>query len=346
MQLQTHGGDIYSNTYRLDFSANINPFGMPESVRAAAAEGVEKATHYPDVRCRQLRNAIAEKEQVPAEWILCGNGAAELLFSLAAAKRPKKALLLSPCFSEYEQALSAFGCETVFYELKKEQDFLPDEGILELLDASVQMTVLCSPNNPTGRLIPPELLEKIRCRCQEHQILLVLDECFLEFVDEERQNPQKKHLPEMKELFILKAFTKMYGMPGLRLGYGLCSDTELLESMKRVVQPWNVSLPAQLAGTAACKEQEFAERTRRLIHKEREYLEKQLKELGFPVYPSEANFLFFEAPQELYEVCQKAGILIRDCSNYRGLSKGYYRIAVRSHEENEQFIGELRKYYK
>ena len=345
MQTQVHGGDIYTREYCYDFFFFFNPFGMLESVKKAAMEGVTNAVCYPDIECRQLRSAISTKEHVAEEWILCGNGAAELLFSLVTALRPRKALLVSPGFAEYEQALKTTKCDIEFYRLKKENGFRLDENYLDALSRLPDIAFLCSPNNPTGLLIDSVLLEKIILKCQENNIFLVLDECFLEFVSEELQNSGKKHLSKMQNLFILKAFTKMYGMPGLRLGYGLCSDTRLLYRMKQMMQPWNVSMPAQMAGIAACKETEFAKKTRDYIEKERRYLYEQLNKLHFEIYPSYANYLFFEAPEDLYEICQRESILIRDCSNYRGLSNGYYRIAVKLHEDNEQLIRILEKYY-
>lgn len=345
MQMQVHGGDIYSKAYRLDFSTNINPFGMPESLRQAAIKGINASIHYPDVQCRELINAIAKKEQLPSDRIICGNGAAELLFSLVSAKKPKKALLVSPGFAEYEQALKTVNCDIGYYELTKERGFLLGEDYLESLQQNLDMVFLCNPNNPTGLLIPTEILEKIVDICKEKQIFLVLDECFLEFISDELMDSQKKLLEEMPNLFILKAFTKMYGMPGLRLGYGLCSDICLLEQMHQMTQPWNVSVPAQFAGAAACKETDFAVKTRIYIAQEREYLSKELKRLKFTVYDSQANYIFFEAPKNLWNLCDKENILIRDCSNYRGLTKGYYRIAVKTRQENEELIRVLSKYY-
>lgn len=345
MQTQVHGGDIYSKPYRLDFSANINPFGMPESVKAAAMEGVVKSVHYPDVQCRKLREEIAKKEMVPEEWIICGNGAAELIFSLVRARNPRKALIISPGFAEYEQALRQSECKISFYQLEKENGFLLREGYLKYLQEDIDIAFLCNPNNPTGILIPNKILNEILKICKEKRIFLVLDECFLEFVSSRLQNFQKEKLKEIPEMFIIKAFTKMYGMPGLRLGYGLCANVELLNKMRQGLQPWNVSLPAQMAGIAACTEQDFVQRTQEYISEERNFLVNELKKLRFQVYASQANYIFFEAPFNLFSVCEKEGILIRDCSNYRGLSKGYYRIAVKTRDENKELIRVLDKHY-
>lgn len=346
MKTKVHGGDVYSGEYRIDFSANINPLGMPESVKRAAIEGVERSIHYPDIECRKLRKEISRKEQVPEGWILCTNGAAEFLFALTAAKRPKTALLIAPGFAEYEQALRAVECKISFYICRKSAGFVIEEDYAKVLEASApDMIFLCNPGNPTGLLIGEELLEKILEICRKKNIFVVLDECFLEFVGEKCQNSGSKHLKEMPGLVILKAFTKMYGMPGLRLGYGMCSDEALLERISSVLQPWNVSLPAQLAGAAALKETPFVEKTRKYVEKERKFLLEHLKRLGFVTYPSEANYLFFEGPKDLCKVCEKEGLLIRDCSNYRGLTQGFYRIAVRKREENEELIRVLEKHY-
>lgn len=346
MKKQIHGGDIYSRNIRLDFSTNINPFGMPEGVKKAAIEGVEHSIHYPDVSCDRLKTAISDLENVPKDLIVCGNGAAELIFSLVLVKKPQKALLAVPGFLEYEQALRTSSCEISFYQMKKENGFTLQDDYLSMLTDDLDLVFLCSPNNPTGDLIEPKLLEKIIIKCTEKHIFLVLDECFQEFVEEEFQNSAKKYLQNRKNLFILKAFTKIYGMPGLRLGYGLCNDKELLGQMEGAVQPWNVSQPAQMAGIAACKEHAFVKKTREYISSERAFLKEELEKIGFRVYPSKANYLFFEAPVDLHERCLEEQILIRDCSNYCGLEQGYYRIAVRSHEENMEFLQMLNRKYK
>lgn len=345
MKNQIHGGDIYSRNIRLDFSTNINPFGMPESVKNAAIRGVEKSIHYPDVSCDRLKSAISEMEKVSKEWIICGNGAAELLFSLVLVKQPKKALLAVPGFQEYEQALKTASCEISYYQLTKEHGFALQDDYLTMLTDDLDMAFLCSPNNPTGLLIAPQLLEQIIVTCEKKNIFLVLDECFMEFVQEELQASENIHLQNMKNLFLLKAFTKMYGMPGLRLGYGLCSDRQILRQMEEAVQPWNVSQPAQMAGIAACKERDFVAKTRAYISSERKFLKDELEKLGFYVYPSQANYLFFEAPVDLYERCLEEQILIRDCSNYRGLGKRFYRIAVKSHEDNMELLQILKRKY-
>ena len=338
MQKHQHGGDIYTNDYKIDFSANINPWGTPESVILAAQQGILESMHYPDVQCRELKSALAVKEGVKEEQIICGNGAAELIFSYAMGMKPSQALLVAPGFAEYEQALQAVGCKIHLYHVEKEHGFELQEDYLEYVTKDLDVIFLCNPNNPTGVRIRKNLLDKILDKAKDLGIFVVLDSCFIEFMEQPEEADYAGQLEQYPNLFILKAFTKMYAMAGLRLGYGLCGDPAVLENMRSVMQPWSVSIPAQKAGCAAIKEEEFVRSSREKITTERRWLTEKMRQLGLLVYEGAANYLFFEATKGLSEACKKQGILIRDCSNYRGLSEGYYRVAVRTREENEELV--------
>ena len=175
---------------------------------------------------------------------------------------------------------------------------------------------------------------------------MVLDSCFIDFLEQEKEAEYTGYLGDYPNLFILKAFTKIYAMAGLRLGYGMSRDERLLERMKNVVQPWSVSIPAQAAGVAALQETAFVQRSAKMVQEERIWLKKQLQNMNLWVCDSQANYLFFEGPEDLSDKCREAGILIRDCSNYHGLRKGYYRIAVRTRKENEELVQVFRKILK
>ena len=200
------------------------------------------------------------------------------------------------------------------------------------------MIILCNPNNPTGVLIQQPLLVRIAEKCEKYGIYFLLDECFHEFLMAPDSYSMRTFLERFPHLFIVDAFTKIYAIPGLRLGYGLSADAELLEKIRDVIQPWNVSIPAQAAGIAALSEDIYVHNTRWLIREERKYLARALHLLEMETFDSQANYLFFKGPKDLEEQCKKRGLLIRDCSNYRGLSKGYFRIAVRTREENDRLI--------
>lgn len=348
--MQGHGGDIYGASLKvggpvLDFSANLNPLGMPQGIRRALVEGLDACEHYPDPFCRELRAGIAKEEGVPGEWVLCGNGAADLIFRLSYALRPQRALMPSPTFSEYEQALRCAGCDIAFHPLKSKNRFLLQEDFLQYDLCGMDLVVLCNPNNPTGGLIPRELLERIARRCREEKCFLLLDECFVSLTDDPEGNTLSSCLLGNPYLILLKAFTKLYAMPGIRLGYALCSNRELLGQMEACAQSWSVSAPAQLAGIQALGEKEYRRQTRELLRKERAYLLKGLKELGVTAYGGEANFILFYLPddRELADrMLRRHGIMIRDCRNFRTLENGgYYRIAVRTRQENEQLLQAL-----
>ena len=339
-----HGGDLYSIPICLDFSANTNPFGTPDSIKQELIKCADHLHQYPDPFCRDLVAAIADFEKLPKENIICGNGAAELIFSFCQALKPKHALELAPTFSEYSAALESVDCQVERYILKKENDFKLDENFLDFLQQGQwDVLFLCNPNNPTAQTISPKLLEKIVEICYEENIFLFLDECFQDITDDNAAYSMKNFLSKNPYLFILKAFTKSYGMAALRLGYGLCGNTNLLSMMSRSVQSWNVSLPAQKAGIAALKEKEFLSKTKTVIKQEREWLREQLQQLQFYVLPSQVNYIFFHSDVELHSKLLKQGIQIRDCSNYYGLSKGWYRIAVKLHEQNVELIQAIKK---
>ena len=337
-----HGGDLYSREILLDFSANINPYGTPQAVKDAVAGSVESLRCYPDPYCRKLVRAIADFEGVAPSRVFCGNGAAELIFSCCMALCPQKALVLSPCFSEYETALKVFGAQVEHYLLKEQEDFALTEAFLPVLRSfDGEMLMLCNPNNPTGQVTDRPLMEKILEICREKGIFLFIDECFLDLTLGGGDISMKPFLEDYDGLFLLKAFTKSYGMAGLRLGYCLSSNQQLLKTMGSQTQPWNVSIPAQAAGIAALGETEFVKAANALIHTQRPRMEQALKNLGFRVIPSRTNYILFYSSTELREPLLNKGIQIRSCANYPGLGEGWYRVAVKLPEENGRLLEAL-----
>lgn len=336
-----HGGDIYSYGDALDFSANINPLPMPPEIAAAVRRSVGQLRHYPDPSCRGLRRALSAYHGLPENFFICGNGAAELLFTLVFAYRPKAALTAAPSFLEYEAALRAVGADVRRFLLSEKDGFMPPDSFLDALDETLDMAFLCVPNNPTGVLPPRDFVSAVADRCRARRILLVLDECFLDFLPRREQASFLEETKHNEYLAVLRSFTKMYALAGLRLGYAVTGNQRLLARMYACRQPWPVSVPAEAAGIAALKETAFAERSRQYIHKEAAYLTRELGALVQKVYAPAANFIFFQDKGGLWEQCLARGILIRDCSNYAGLESGYYRVAVKLHEENERLVRTL-----
>lgn len=343
-----HGGDIYSQETELDYSANISPLGLPDGVRQAVMAGLDSFSVYPDSQCRKLIKALAVHHGVKEERIICGNGAADLIFQIIQAVKPKKALLTAPSFLEYEQALKAAGTRIVTCVMKKEEGFqLDPERWISMLDSSINIAFLCNPNNPTGFALPKETVKKMAEACSRNRTVLVVDECFNEFLDDPEASSVLESIEDYQGLFVLKAFTKLYAMAGFRLGYGITGSQELISAMEAVRQPWSVSGIAQEAGTAALKEKDYVSQVRLLVREEREYLKKGLSDLSFTVYDSKANYLFFWVPDDedgensLYEKMKKRKILIRSCHNYEGLQRGYYRICVKDRKSNEKLLTAL-----
>ena len=224
-----------------------------------------------------------------------------------------------------------------------EHQFCVQRDVLEALQKRPDLLILCNPNNPTGQLLDQELSDEIAVQCQRQGTRLLMDECFSDFLEDAEKHTLLPQLAENPQIFILRAFTKMYGMAGLRLGYGICSDVALIRRMEAVSQPWNVSVPAQAAGIAAVKEIAFAEKSRALIAEQKAYLLEGLRKAGVEVFGFAANYIFFRAEAGLEKAMREAGFLIRDCGNFDGLTEGYYRIAVRGREENEEFLNTLNR---
>ncbi|MCF2670087.1 threonine-phosphate decarboxylase [Butyricicoccus pullicaecorum] len=340
----THGGDVYTYAERfgheaLDFSANINPRGIPERVRRAMRAAVDDCTRYPDPFCRELTAALAARWRLTSDQIFCGNGAADIFFRLADCIRPKTALLPAPTFGEYEAALTRQGCDIRYHTLYRADGFALTERVLDELTDEVDIFFLCNPNNPTGRTADPALCEQIVWRCLQHDIWLVADECFGDFLIDQRARTLRPWLDTWQKLVIVRAFTKMYAVPGVRLGFCMTANRGLIEQLYAAGQPWPVSVIAQACGTAALSCEDWESETARQIADARKTLAAGLSACGLTVFPGEVNYLLFYTDRhDLRERLLPYGIMIRDCANYRGLGPGYFRVAVKREADNKRLI--------
>ena len=373
-----HGGDIYTAMQRLgcarnrllDFSANIMPFGLTDDIRQAIVGAIDDCGSYPDPAQRALRQALGAWHALEPAQIVCGNGAADVLYRTMLALKPDEVLLPVPTFQEYAPAAAASGATITHYALSREQQFRLTPAFLEWLKsfgakspteletAKSRLLVLCQPNNPTGLLIEPDLLESILARCATLGIHVLIDECFLDFID-----PQKARavcaLPRLDnpvyqgnasaKLLILRSMTKFYAMPGLRFGY-LCTQPDLAARIGATGQPWPIGTLAEAAALAVLAQSEEQRsqtniQVQQWLTQERPRLVGALEDMGWQVLPGEANFLFFHAPgkSDLLDQMIPYNILLRSCSNYEGLDIYDYRIAIRSRPENDQFIETLQK---
>lgn len=323
-----HGGDIYAyDRDLLDFSVNLNPLGMPDRVLRAIREHAEEYDRYPDPHCRALRRALSVRESVPEKWLVFGNGAADLIVRLCMVLKPKRALLPAPTFSEYEKAVRLAGGEVRRFFLRQEAGYQVTADYADAVQPGDSVVFLCNPNNPTGALAEPGTVEALLSACGQVGAVLVVDECFLPFTDGRSCQSRLRAYPN---LMVLRAFTKLYAMAGLRLGYLMCADEDLAGRIGAWGQSWSVSAPAQVAGLAAVSEEGWPERTRRFLRMERPWMTDALGALGFFVYPSHSNFLLFQARPDLWDRAMARGVMLRPCSNFPGLDGSYFRIGLKS----------------
>lgn len=334
-----HGGDIYSNDIEVDFSVSLNPLGAPESVIDALRDAALKAEHYPDPASRHLAGMLADRLSVLPGNIILGNGAAELIMAAAHAfSSCGKAIVAVPSFTGYEYALRAAGASVEFYEMKEEDGFSLTAEFLEHITDETGAVYLTNPNNPTGKYIEHGLLIEIIEKCARAGAVVILDECFMELSDAPESNSALSKIKKYPNLLILRSFTKTFAIPGLRLGYIVCADTEKLKQIRKHIPEWNISTLAQTAGEAALMQEEYLDGGRQIIKRERRFLENVLSQNGFSYIKSNANFILFKSDidreLDLYDYLLKKKILIRDCSDFKGLGREWYRIAVRTHEEN------------
>ena len=347
MERFEHGGDVYTHKGVLDYSANLNPLGMPDSVKRVLAQSVDSFDVYPDPYCRDLTQAIAQFEDISASKVLPTAGATDAITRACLVVKPQSALVCAPCYSGYEQALEQVGAKIVRHNLREDEHFQVTNRILEDIDTGIDLIFLANPNNPTGALLDRDVLINVLDAALRSNAMVVLDECFIDLTPHTGSNDL---LATYSKLIIVKAFTKTFALAGLRAGYALCSNPSFIAQMNDLGQTWAVSTPAQLAGIAALQEAGYIELAKNLIAAERERLVGALQNYGMQVVPGCANYIMFKCDKEtvpvaLHDAFLAQGILIRSCENFCGLDDSWFRIAVRAPEENTRFLVALQEVF-
>jgi threonine-phosphate decarboxylase len=351
----SHGGNAVfenGNENIIDLSVNINPLGMPENVRNAIISEIQNCSRYPDNFSTRLREKIANFENVKIDWVFCGNGTSDIIFRLPKTIKTKKSMIAAPTFQDYERSAISSDFEIVRYKLNPESRFALDSGFIEAVwREKPGLIFICNPNNPTGNVTETGLIGELLDACMQTGVLVVVDECFLDFVEHANKYTSKIFLEEYSNLVILKAFTKLFALPGIRLGYALCADRTRIDSLNFHGADWPVSNLAQVAGIAALEDAEnYVKKTIAYTASERITIEKELERLGYNIYEARANFVFLQNPYP-FDLCaelDKKGIRIRSCGNYPGLDGSYYRIAVSKKVYNARLLSaaaELSKPY-
>ena len=345
-----HGGNIYGNEIEYDFSGNLNPLGPPESVQDALAAALNHVEEYPDPEYRELRRGLANYWQLAEEQLVPGNGASELIPGIIRTLSPKNCMVTAPCYSGYETALNAAAPSSRIHRipLRAEDDFtLPENICQEIARVKPNLLILTNPNNPNGKRISVNRLRVIADACRTAGTVLLVDECFLALSGGDEDSLIHCSRSEALPAVVLRAFTKTFAIPGVRLGYAVCS-APMAERIRRELPEWNLSVFAQYAGLAALEAvtretSGYLAASVEMIAREREFLSEELEKLGFRVFPSDVNYILFQSrDRELHQKMLDKGILIRDCRDYHGLTAGFYRIAVRTHRENTALLQCLR----
>lgn len=352
---ELHGGDVYRQNVKYDFSVNVNPLPMPKKMKRNIVKAMDTVNHYPDPYNEALCKEIANMHGLDWTNVIIGNGAAELLYAMGYVLSSKangksyKALTLAPSFLEYEKAVEASGGEITTYSLIKENGFMLTNNFLTEIKKGYDIVFLCNPNNPTGKRINKELLIEIIKECQNKGTYLCLDECFLPFARAESMDSMMK---DNDHLILLRSFTKLYAIPGIRVGYALC-NSELCKQLKTKMQPWNVSNLASAAALAALNELDYVKKSLAYIDVEKEYLLTSFKEFetkGYlKIYGYDANFIFFEdlsKKMKLHQFLRKKKINIRNANTFTSLTdEHFYRISIQTHDANKKLVQFMEKYY-
>ena len=381
-----HGGNIYK-IFReknikeiLDYSSNINPYGIPESLKKRITENLEILERYPDPDYVELRQKLSNLNKVNLSDIILGNGATEIIFLFMKVINPKKILIVSPTFGEYERAVKAteISGDTVslsssngdnknienkkieieYFELKESDDFKLNIGNLKNeLENKYDLLIICNPNNPTGKFLKLAQTEEILKECNKYDTKLFIDEAFIEFLADGMKESIINTEENKKNLFVTRAFTKFFAIPGLRLGYGMYFDKELEKKISEKKEPWSVNNFAEMAGLTVLDDAEYIEKTLKWIAEEKKYMYEKLNEIsGIKVYETEVNFITGKIDEKLFseglnvkilrEKMLEQGILIRDASNFKFLDERFFRLAIKDRASNERVIEAMKEIFR
>ncbi len=357
MSKSIHGGNIeeLSRKFNLDkeklidFSANINPLGINEKVKKTIIAALDNVEKYPDITYHNLKSTISNFEKINYENLVLGNGAAEVIFNLVRAVNPKKVLIPAPTFSEYEEASLSVKSSIEYYYLKEENNWSIDNDILSLINEEIDIVFICNPNNPTGVITKKDILLSIIEKANKTKTIVAIDESFLDFIRDSYKYSLVNLLKEYDNIFIIKSLTKIFAIPGIRIGYGITSNIDIINKIQGISVPWNINTLAEVATITSLDDKDYISKSVKYIEVEKKYLFEELGKLkDINVFNPSVNFIMFKLNKNIdlkYEL-MKENIIIRSCSNYNGLNENYYRVAVRTRKENEILINALRKVLK
>lgn len=358
---QFHGSDIEAASayYHIpkesivSFGANVNPLGLSESVKEELAKRLDILSSYPDRDYRSLKEVIGHYCHVSPDHIVVGNGSTELISLLIQTRRPQKALLLSPTYSEYERELRLVGGTLSFWNLKEADDFCINvEEFCQEIKKGYDLVIICNPNNPTSSAITIDQMRQIAAICQETDSFLMIDETYVEFVPDLDVISAMPLISEFDQMMILRGVSKFYAAPGLRLGYGATSNSDFLAALVKIQNPWSLNSLGALAGELLLSDQAYIDHTRDFILKERDRMYHALQSVdGIKVYKPYANFILVKickpgvSSYDVFDHMMKLGMMIRDCSSFEALEGEYFRFCIMDEASNSKLLQAIISYF-
>ena len=330
----------------ISFSANVNPLGVSPLLRASLSEKIDAITTYPDREYTSLRKCIAEYCQTDYENIIVGNGSTELISLFIQIEHPKKALVIGPTYSEYEREIALGGGTTLYYPLKEKDDFTLDvEDFVTQLNESIDLLVICNPNNPTSSCITRKEMRRILDVCKQYDIYVMVDETYVEFADNMAEIDSIPLTNYYNNIIILRGTSKFFAAPGLRLGYAVTGNKDLIKAINTRKNPWTINSLAVVAGETMFKDTAYIEATKKLISSERERCYQALAASSdYKVYKPSGNFMLAKITNEeltseyLFDKAIRQGMMIRDCSTFPFLDNKYIRFCFMNPEDNDRLL--------
>lgn len=330
----------------ISFSANVNPLGLSDGLKAYLAQHLDVITSYPDRDYTRLKQSIADYCGTIPGHIVVGNGSTELISLFIQLLAPKKALILGPTYSEYEREITLGGGQCLYAVLDEERDFLPEpEQILKKLDATYDMLVICNPNNPTSTALTAVQMRPILDACSQLGILVMVDETYVEFAPEPSRITAIPLTDRYDNLVILRGVSKFFASPGLRLGYAVCSSSALLSDLNQRKNPWTINSLAEAAGCFMFSDKDYQNATRSLISRERQRVVHRLRSVcGLKVYEPNANFVLVRilssgmTADTLFDCCIRKHLMIRNCASFPTLDNRFFRICFMHPDANDMLL--------
>ncbi len=330
----------------ISFSANVNPLGVSPKLRETLAEHIDAITTYPDREYAALRRCMADYAHTEAENIIVGNGSTELISLFIQLEHPKKALIVGPTYSEYEREISLGGGTTLYYPLQENENFkLNVEDFTGRLNENIDLVVICNPNNPTSSCITNKEMRRILDVCKQHDIFVMVDETYVEFADHMETITSVPLTNYYNNIIILRGTSKFFAAPGLRLGYAITGNHDLIKAINTRKNPWTINSLAVIAGEIMFRDTDYITRTKELIAGERNRIYRQLSKLpDLKVYPPSGNFMLVRllkediTSQDMFDTAIKKGMMIRDCSTFPFLDNKYIRFCFMNPQDNDRLI--------